>query len=86
MTMKIKIVEAISTNLGMNSSAKKLFDVLNNSSEQDIHIDFTGAIFMSRSFTQEYLFQKMNSKKHIVEENLPLDISKMFSVVAKDFE
>lgn len=84
--VEIKIEESINCNLGMNSSARNLFKELNNSPAENITIDFSDVIFMSRSFTQEYLFQKMNSDKNIVEENVPEDIKRMFEVVMKDFE
>ena len=84
--VEIKIGETIHSNLGMNSSARNLFKELNNSPAENITIDFSNVIFMSRSFTQEYLFQKLNSDKNIVEQNVPEDVQKMFDVVKKDFE
>ena len=70
----------------MNSSAKNLFNKLNKSPIQNIEIDFSDVIFMSRSFTQEYIYQKNRTKKNIHEINVPIDISKMFEVVEKDFK
>lgn len=84
--VKINIEEIIHSNLGMNSSARNLFKELNNSPADNITIDFSNVIFMSRSFTQEYLFQKLNSHKHIIEQNVPDNVQKMFDVVKKDFE
>ncbi len=84
--VEIKIGETIHSNLGMNSSARNLFKELNNSPAKNITIDFSNVIFMSRSFTQEYLFQKLNSNKNIIEQNVPEDVQKMFDVVMKDFE
>lgn len=84
--VEIKIEESINSNLGMNSSARNLFKELNNSPANNITIDFSNVVFMSRSFTQEYLFQKMNSSKVIIEKNVPDDIKRMFDVVMKDFE
>lgn len=84
--VEIKIGETIHSNLGMNSSARNLFKELNNSPAENITIDFSNVIFMSRSFTQEYLFQKLNSNKNIIEQNIPENVQKMFDVVKKDFE
>ena len=84
--VKIKLEETIHSNLGMNSSARNLFKELNNSPADNITIDFSNVIFMSRSFTHEYLYQKMNSDKNITEVNVPYDIKRMFEVVIKDFE
>lgn len=84
--LKISIQQRISKNLGMNSSARNLFEEINNSPANVIEIDFSDVIFMSRSFTQEYLSQKYYTDKEIIEENVPNDIELMFDIVKKDFE
>ena len=82
----IKIERFISSNLGMNISAKELFEEINNSPNPNIIIDFTDVFFMGRSFAQEYIYQKMRSDKNIYEENLGEDVLKMLEVVKKDYE
>ena len=82
----IMISEDLYPNLGMNSVAKDLFEEINNSEIKKYIIDFTNVIFMSRSFTQEYLFQRLKTEKVIEEINVPEDIQKMFDVVSKDFK
>lgn len=84
--LKISIQQRISKNLGMNSSARNLFEEINNSPANVIEIDFSDVIFMSRSFTQEYLSQKYYTDKEIIEENVPIDVELMFDIVKKDFE
>lgn len=84
--MKIKISEKIHPNLGMNQAAEELFNEINNENVDEIFIDFSNVVFMSRSFTQEYLFQKLTSDKNIVELKVPEDIQKMFDVVDNDFK
>ncbi|MDR3223090.1 MAG: DUF4325 domain-containing protein [Methanobrevibacter sp.] len=83
--VEIKVKDKIHKNLGMNSSAKNLFDELNNSPNEEINIDFSDVVIMSRSFAQEYIYQKNKSKKKIEEVNVPKDILPMFKVVQKDF-
>lgn len=83
--LKINIVECISKNLGMNSSARALFEEINNSPANIIKIDFSNVLVMSRSFTQEYLSQKFYTDKQIIEVNVPNDVKLMFDVVKKDF-
>ena len=83
---EIKIKEVINSNLGMNSSARNLFKELNETPKKNIIIDFSDVIFMSRSFTQEYLYQKYKTDKKINEINVPDDVSQMFQVVEKDFK
>ena len=84
--LKINIEERISKNLGMNSSARALFEEINNSPANIIKIDFSNVLIMSRSFTQEYLSQKFYTNKQIIEENVPNDVKLMFDVVKKDFQ
>ena len=48
----IKLKEEIHANLGMRSSAKKLFENLDNGNSK-IVMDFEGVGFMSQSFAQE---------------------------------
>ncbi|KZX11433.1 DUF4325 domain-containing protein [Methanobrevibacter curvatus] len=83
--IEIKIIESIHPNLGMNSSARNLFKKLNNTSAKNIKIDFTDVAFMSRSFTQEYIYQKSKTNKIIKEVNVPEDIVPMFEIVEKNF-
>ncbi|WP_296806635.1 STAS-like domain-containing protein [uncultured Methanobrevibacter sp.] len=82
----IKISEELDSHLGMNFVAEEFFDGINNSDYNKITIDFDNVKFVSRSFAQEYLFQKLKTDKEIVEVNVPEDAQKMFDVVSKDFE
>lgn len=82
----IKIERFISSNLGMNISAKELFEVINGSPNPNVILDFSDVFFMGRSFAQEYIYQKMKSDKNIHEENIPEEVQKMFDVVKKDYE
>ena len=81
--VQIRISEKFHPNLAMNAFAKNLFNEINNSDETYYIIDFEDVIFMSRSFTQEYLFQKLKTKKIIDEINVPESINGMFNVVKK---
>ena len=86
MSIQIIISDKIHPNLGMNQAAKELFDEINLENDDEILIDFSEVIFMSRSFAQEYLFQKLTSDKKIVECDVPENIQKMFDVVSNDFK
>ena len=61
----IKIGKKIHPNLGMNLAAKELFEYINNSGDMNYIIDFSDVIFMSRTFCQEYLYQKFKTNKII---------------------
>ncbi|MBQ9026374.1 MAG: hypothetical protein IJ104_08390 [Methanobrevibacter sp.] len=82
----IYISDKLDSHLGMNFVAKEFFDEINSSDFNRFVVDFSNVKFMSRSFTQEYLFQKFETDKEIVEINVPAHVKKMFDVVSKDFE
>ena len=82
----IKISDELDSHLGMNFVAKEFFETINGSEFTRFVIDFNNVKFMSRSFTQEYLFQKLKTDKEIIEVNVPNDVQKMFDVVSKDFK
>ena len=81
MEAKIILEKDLHTDLGMRYLAEMLFENLDNNVPK-ITIDFNGITFMSRSFAQEYVFQK-NQLKNIefVEENMDVNVKKMFEVV-----
>ena len=78
----IKLREEIHENLGMRSSAKKLFKNL-NSDKSRIAMDFEGVGFMSQSFAQEYISQKLDSEIEIIEINMNELVENMFSIIYK---
>ena len=82
----ISLVNEISSNLGMNSSAKNLFrDKINSAEDDEIVLDFKNIDFMGRAFTQEYIAQKCHSKKRIIEIRKSTDISMMLFIVWGDY-
>ena len=80
---KIHLVDLFTSNLGMNSSAKLLFEKLNSDETNCFELDFEGVKFMSMSFTQEYLYQKCRSDKKISEINLSDEVSQTLNLVSK---
>lgn len=70
--------------LGMAPTAKKLFQEINN--ESDVVLNFENIEFMSRSFAQEYVFQKHNSNSNITEINMSDSIQQLLEIVKEDFE
>ena len=75
----IKLKEEIHVNLGMRSSAKKLFENLDNRNSK-IVMDFEGVGFMSQSFAQEYISQKLDCDIEIIEINMNEHVKKMFEI------
>lgn len=81
---EILLEEKCPKKLGMGPTAKKLFQEINK--ESDVILNFEHIEFMSRSFAQEYVFQKYNSKTKITEINMSDSIKKLLDVVNEDFE
>ncbi len=70
--------------LGMGPTAKKLFQEIDG--EQYVILNFRNIKFMSRSFAQEYVFQKHNTNTHIEEINMDDSIKQLLDIVQEDFE
>lgn len=71
--------------LGMGPTAKKkLFQEIN--AEKEMILNFRNIKFMSRSFAQEYVFQKHNTNTKIYEINMDDSIKQLLDIVQEDFE
>ena len=70
--------------LGMGPTAKKLFQEIN--AEKEVILNFKNIKFMSRSFAQEYVFQKHNTNTNIDEINMNDSIKQLLDIVQEDFE
>lgn len=81
---EISLEEKCPKKLGMGPTAKKLFQEINK--ESDVILNFENIEFMSRSFAQEYVFQKYNSKTNMTEINVSESIKKLLDIVTEDFE
>lgn len=80
----INLEEKFSKKLGVGPTAKKLFQEINQKSE--VILNFENIEFMSRSFAQEYVFQKYNSDMNINEINMNESIKQLLNVVEEDFK
>lgn len=81
---EIILEEAYSKKLGMGPTAKKIFQEINNKPEAILN--FKNIEFMSRSFAQEYVFQKHNNNTKITEVNMSESIKQLLDIVSEDFE
>lgn len=84
MVKEILLEKEYGKKLGMSPTAKKLFQNVNN--EKEIILNFENIEFMSRSFAQEYVFQRYYSNTDIKEINLPDSISQLLDIVDEDFK
>lgn len=82
--IEIKLSERYDNKLGIGPTAKKIF---NETTEYDeVILNFENIEFMSRSFAQEYVFQKNNSKSKISEININENIEKLLELVSEEYE
>ena len=70
--LEIILEEKYPKKLGMGPTAKKLFQEIKN--EKEAILNFKNIEFMSRSFAQEYVFQKHNTTCDITESAIRLGI------------
>ena len=82
--IELDLEERFSKKIGMGSIAKILFSELKDYDEAIL--DFKNIQFISRSFAQEYVYHKNNSKVHIIEKNMFDFIKGLLEVVEKDYE
>lgn len=80
---EFKLDDKCPKKLGTGPTAKKIFNII--SDYDKVTLNFENIEFMSRSFAQEYVFQKYNSKSEITEINMNDSIKQLLEVVADDF-
>lgn len=84
MQLEIKLHEKYKNKLGIGPTAKKIFNEANNYDE--VILNFENIEFMSRSFAQEYVYQKYNSKSKISEINMKNSIKELLKLVTDEYE
>ena len=80
---KIQLTKFISKNLLLRNSADELFNHINNCNTPKIIIDFKKIQSISRAFTHQYILNKKESKKKIIDVNIPPQIKYMFKLIEK---
>ena len=83
MALKINLEKKFARKLGMRTTAIKLFNDLEN--EIEVKLDFKNVEFMSRSFAQEYVYQKDHANVKIIEINMSDFIKELLEVVQEDY-
>ena len=78
---RLQIREIVSENLALRDLATEFFDKIDSMKEKEVIIDFKKVRSISRSFAQEYLLRKKESKKKIIEANVPENVKKMFEII-----
>ena len=86
MAETVVIKDKINSSLEMNSAAVEFLDDVDKLKDNDILIDFTGVVFVSRSFAQSYYTKKNKINKNITEINISEDVKPLMKMIQKKFE
>ncbi|MCW6159833.1 MAG: STAS-like domain-containing protein [Candidatus Micrarchaeales archaeon] len=80
---KIVVKSAIAKDLVTRNAARDLFIYLKKLNKEKFVLDFSGVIFMSRSFADEYIIQRSKFRAAELEEiNMPEAVTKMLDIVS----
>lgn len=82
----VKIKDKLNESLEYNGAATDFLDELNEYPDDEIKVDFSGIIFMSRSFAQEYYGKKSISEKDIEDINVPEDVQLMLNIAENNLK
>lgn len=82
----VKIKDKLNESFEYNSAATDFLDELNEYPDDEIKVDCTGIIFMSRSFAQEYYGKKSISEKDIEDINVPEDVQLMLNIAENNLK
>lgn len=80
---EIDVGKEFSKKIAMDSTAIILFQCFHE--EKEVILDFKNVEFISRSFAQEYIFQRYHSQVNIIEKNMNGFIKGLLKVVEDDF-
>lgn len=86
MAETVVIKDKINSSLEMNSAAVEFLEDVDKIENNDIVIDFTGVVFVSRSFAQSYFTTKNKLNKNITEVNLSEGVKPLMEMIRKKFE
>lgn len=85
MVQTVLIKEEINSSLEMNTAADDFLNQVNEIKDDEILIDFTGIVFISRSFAQSYFSKKNKLNKQIDEINVPDEVKPLMDLIKKKF-
>lgn len=86
MARKILLSQEFGNNIFTRKTISTFFEKINSQEETEIKLDFKGIEFISRSCADEYLKQKEESNKKIVEVNMSKEVCSMFNAVQNQYE
>lgn len=86
MAKKILLSQEFGNNIFTRKTISAFFEKINSQKEAEIVLDFKGVDFISRSCADEYLKQKEESNKKIIERNMSKEVCSMFNAVQNQYE
>jgi len=86
MARKILLSQEFGNNIFTRKTISAFFEKVNSQKEAEIVLDFNGVDFISRSCADEYLKQKEESDKKIIERNMSQEVCSMFNAVQNQYE
>jgi Ethanolamine utilization protein EutJ (predicted chaperonin) len=84
--MEVKIFQVVRPDLATRNGCDKLFELLEQTPEKKITLDFSNVSSISRSFAHQYLRKKNLSKKVISEVHVPILVQRMLDFVKNQTE
>ena len=73
-------------NIFTRNTISAFFEEINRMKEAEIILSFKDIKFISRSCADEYLKQKEDSEKNIIERNMSKEVCSMFNAVKNQYE
>lgn len=86
MAETVVIKDKINSSLEMNLAAVEFLEEVDKIDDSNIIIDFTGVIFVSRSFAQSYFSTKTKLNKNISETNISEGVKPLMDMIKRKFE
>lgn len=83
---RISLYKEFGENILTRNSMNAFFKKINSFKDSDIVIDFRNVNFISRSSAAEYIKQREETNKNLMEKNMPNEVRSMFYVVVKQLK
>jgi hypothetical protein len=84
--IKIVLSDELGNNILTRKALSAIFEKINSVKVTEIILDFKDIDFISRSCADEYLKQKEDSHKKIIERNISKEVCLMFNAVKSQYE
>jgi len=86
MAKTILLSQEFGNNIFTRNTISSFFEKINHTKEAEITLDFKDIEFISRSCADEYLKQKEDSEKQVIERNMSNEVCSMFNAVKNQYD